>query len=487
MLTFQPVILSGGSGTRLWPMSRGMHPKQFMDLGGETLFAGAVSRALALENSVPPIVICNEEHRFLAAEILREREALSDPGPAAPSPILLEPVARNTAPAVALCALAALERAGEAGGRDEDPLLLVLSSDHIITPEQDFVAAVKNAAEGMPPGRLAVFGVPAARPESGFGYIRQGEALDRGLFSVAAFVEKPDRDRAEEMLRTGGHVWNSGIFLCRASLILRELERLAPEVHKACLAIWETRQPDLDFMRFSRKAFAACPAISFDYAVMERTDKACVAPLPARWNDMGSWEAFYETSPKDERGNAMSGDVLERDCRDCYLHSGRRLVAAVGLQGISVVETPDAVLVTPRQHSREVTALVEELRRQKRPEADSHLRVYRPWGSYELLSAGDRFQVKRIIVKPGGVLSLQMHHHRAEHWVVVRGTARVALDKGEIILKEDESSYIPIGSRHRLENPGRIDLEIIEIQTGSYLGEDDIVRFEDSYGRIPSL
>lgn len=481
MKTVQPVILCGGSGTRLWPLSRGLYPKQFMDLGGDTLFARTVARASALQGSLPPLVVCNNEHRFLAAAILQQQSGLAGRKNAAKARILLEPTGRNTAPAIALAALASLE---PENGANPDPLLLVLSSDHAISPLQAFIHAVEAAAAGAEAGRLLVFGVPPTRPETGFGYIRQGEPLGPDVFAVSRFVEKPDAGTAQAMLDQGGFFWNSGMFLFRASAFLDELARLAPEVHAACLEIHQSRETDLDFTRFAEEPFSRCPAISVDYAVMERTDKAAVTPLAASWTDMGSWEAFYEAADKDEHGNAGVGDVLQIDSRDCYLHSEHRLVAAIGLEGIGVVETADAVLVLKRDRSQDVKLLLAEMKRQNRPETDTHLRVYRPWGWYETLALGDRFQVKRIMVSPGAVLSLQLHHHRAEHWVVVRGTAKVTVGDNDVLLQEDQSTYIPLGTRHRLANPGRIPLEIIEIQTGSYLGEDDIVRLEDTYGRV---
>ena len=492
MVSVQPVILSGGSGTRLWPLSRGLYPKQFMDMGGDTLFGQTVSRAVALGGSLPPIVVCNEQHRFLAAAILQEQGASPGREAATHTAILLEPQGRNTAPAAALGAFAALESArsnqdaesGQSGTDGADPLVLVLSSDHIITPREALVRAVELAIPGAQAGYLVVFGVRPTGPETGYGYIRQGDEALPGIRCVARFVEKPDAATAEAMLEQGGFTWNSGMFLFRASVFLGELKRHAPEVYQACSAIWESRQQDLDFMRFSAEAFAGCPSISLDYAVMEHTDRAVMVPLDAVWNDMGSWEAFYDTTSKDGDGNASVGDVVQLESRNCYLHASHRMVAALGLDNIAVVETGDAVLILPRDRSQDVKLLLEELKRQGRPETDIHLRVYRPWGSYETLAIGDRFQVKRIIVKPGGLLSLQLHHHRAEHWVVVRGTAKIAVGGRELMLKEDESTYIPLGVQHRLENPGRIPLEIIEIQTGSYLGEDDIVRFEDTYGRI---
>lgn len=478
MQSIQPVILSGGSGTRLWPLSRGLYPKQFMAMGGDTLFARTVARALGLAGAAAPIVVCNEDHRFLAAAILQELSGRSGLGAAGRAPILLEPKGRNTAPAIALAAFHAMEANG-------DPLLLVLSSDHRIEPEAAFHDAVATAASGAEAGYLAVFGVTPTRPETGYGYIKEGAMLMPGVFAVERFVEKPDAGAAAAMLAGDGFSWNSGMFLFRASVFLEELQRHAPETHAACRTIWDGRTRDMDFTRFRAEDFAACPSVSVDYAVMERTARACVAPLEARWNDMGSWEAFYETGDKDDRGNVRHGDVIQVESRNCYLHSNHRLVAALGVEGLSVVETADAVLVLPSERSQDVKLLLEELKQRGRPETDTHLKVHRPWGSYETLVLNERFQVKRIIVKPGATLSLQMHHHRAEHWVVVHGTAKVTVGDKDVILTEDQSSYIPLGTRHRLENPGRIPLEIIEIQTGSYLGEDDIVRFEDTYGRAP--
>lgn len=484
-----PVILSGGSGTRLWPLSRGIHPKQFMDISGQTLFGQTLARARALPGSAAPMVICNEEHRFLAAAIMQEQAEIAglsgsgnapahgpaDPG-GLPGTILLEPVGRNTAPAIALAALAAMQEGG-------DPLLLVLSSDHLIEPQEAFAASVAAAASVADEGKLAVFGVPPTRPETGYGYIRHGAELAPGVAVVDHFVEKPSLPDARAMLEAGGYTWNSGMFLFRASVFLRELKRYAPEVHTACRAIWQSRSRDMGFIRFNRELFLACPAISVDYAVMEHTKEACVVNLSAQWHDMGSWDSFYETGTKDAEGNACVGDVICLDTRGSYLHASHRMLAAVGVKDVSVIETADAVLVVGKDHSQHVKLLMEKLKEQGRPETETHLKVYRPWGSYQILAQGDGFQVKRIIVDPGRSLSLQLHHHRAEHWVVVRGTARVDLGDSSIFLKEDMSTYIPLGVKHRLENPGLIPVEMIEIQSGSYLGEDDIVRFEDSYGR----
>lgn len=466
-----PVILSGGSGTRLWPLSRTGYPKQFMDLGGRTLFGDTLERAMALPDVAMPLVICNESHRFMAAAALQRHDRQAR--------ILLEPVPRNTAPAIALAALAALELHGEA-----DPLLLVLPSDHTIHPQEKFTAAVAEAARSAEQGHLATFGVPPTRPETGFGYIRRGDVVPGG-YKVAGFVEKPDAEHARDMLATGDCYWNSGMFLFRASTYLRELESHAPAIAEACRKAWAGRATDHDFVRMNAEAFGACPSDSIDYAVMEHTDRACVVPLEAAWNDLGSWSALYDSAPHDAEGNACTGDIVTHDARNCYLHGSHRLVTALGVEGLAVVETADAVLVADKSRTQEVKTLLQSLKARKRPETEHHTRVLRPWGSYEVLAQGERFQVKRIIVGTGQVLSLQLHHHRAEHWVVVRGTARVTVGEEVMLLHEDQSTYIPLGTVHRLENPGKIPLEIVEIQSGVYLGEDDIVRLEDTYGRLP--
>ncbi len=467
-LPIRPVILCGGSGTRLWPLSRTFHPKQFIELDAGTLFGRTVKRAAGLPGSGKPIVVCNENHRFFAAGILQELGVAAD--------ILLEPLARNTAPAIALAAMAARE--GE-----EDPLLLVLPSDHLISPDEALNAAAATAAGAAGNGSLVTFGVTPTRPETGYGYIKRGSETGPGVFRVDRFVEKPGREEAEKLLADGGYTWNSGMFLFRASTFLNELTQYAPAIHDACRKAWSGRSRDLDFVRVGREDFAASPSDSIDYALMERTRAACVVPLTAEWNDLGSWKAFYEVSPRDDRGNARVGDVVTLDSDNCYLHSTHRLLATLGVKDLVVVETADAVLVADWSRTQEVKKVLEKIAAEGRSEADTHVKVYRPWGSYESLSFGDRFQVKRIVVNPGKVLSLQFHHHRAEHWVVVRGTAKITVDGEVRLLGEDQSTYIPLGTVHRMENPGRIPLEIIEVQTGAYLGEDDIVRLEDSYGR----
>lgn len=468
MSVLRSVVLCGGSGTRLWPLSRSLYPKQFMELGGHTLFGDTLARAAALPDSGAPIVVCNEEHRFYVAATLQSQGTAGS--------ILLEPKGRNTAPAIALAALSALEDG-------EDPLLLVLPSDHALQPQAAFADAVTVARRCAESGHIVTFGVTPDRPETGFGYIRQGAPLPCGGRAVERFVEKPDAERAEAMLAEGGYLWNSGMFLFRASAYLEELARFAPAIHAACATAWSGRSADHDFIRPEKDAFLNSPADSIDYAVMERTERAAVVPLTAEWSDLGSWEAFYAAAPHDADGNACRGDVFAQDTRACYVHAAHRLVATLGVSDLVVVETADSVLVADRRHAQDVKKIVEELKARGRVEAENHPLVYRPWGSYESLARGERFQVKRIVVKPGGQLSLQKHHHRAEHWVVVAGTAEITVGDEVRLYHEDQSTYIPLGTLHRLKNPGIIPLVIIEIQSGSYLGEDDIVRLEDSYGR----
>lgn len=469
-----PVILSGGSGTRLWPLSRSGYPKQFMDIEGTTLFGDTVQRAMALPHVDSPMVVCNESHRFFAAATLQQLQVQGR--------IILEPMARNTAPAIALAALAALGNKA-AGESDNDPLLLVMPSDHRIESLPLFSAAVQQGMACATAGKLVTFGIVPTHPETGFGYIRRGQA-EGPAYGVAAFEEKPTESRAQELLAANDCYWNSGIFLFRASVFMQELCKYAPEIAAACHKAWEGRQVDRDFVRVDSAAFDSSPAVSVDYAVMERTSESCVVPMDAQWSDLGSWSAFYDTASHDDDGNACVGDVIIHDAKGCYLHGTHRLVAALGVDDLVVVESADAVLVAHKERSQDVKVLLDSLKTQGRSEAQFHTRVYRPWGSYEVLSMGTRFQVKRIIVNPSEVLSLQLHHHRAEHWVVVSGTARVTVGEKVLLLHEDQSTYIPLGTVHRLENPGKIPLEIVEIQSGSYLGEDDIVRLEDTYGRL---
>lgn len=465
-----PVILSGGAGTRLWPLSRELYPKQLLRLVAErTMLQETVARTEGLPGLAPPIVVCNENHRFMVAEQLRELGT-------APQAIVLEPQGRNTAPAAAIAALLV------SGGADADPVLLVLPADHVITDVPAFQAAVAVGRVAAESGSLVTFGVVPDRAETGYGYIRRG-AGPGPAFSVAKFVEKPDSATARGYVESGEYYWNSGMFMFRASAYLAELGRYAPAMLAACRAALAAAGRDLDFLRLPAQEFASCPSDSIDYAVMEKTDRAVVVPLAAGWSDVGSWAALADALPRDAEGNVTAGDVLTEDSSGCYLHSTSRLVAAVGLRDHVVVETKDAVLVAPRDRVQDVKELVAELKARGRYETSLHREVYRPWGSYDSIDSGDRFQVKRLIVNPGATLSLQLHHHRAEHWVVVTGTAKVTRGDEVFTLSENESTYIPIGARHRIENPGKIPLHIIEVQSGTYLGEDDIVRFEDRYGR----
>ena len=465
-----PVILSGGAGTRLWPLSRELYPKQLLRLVAErTMLQETVARTEGLPGLAPPIVVCNENHRFMVAEQLRELGT-------APQAIVLEPQGRNTAPAAAIAALLV------SGGADADPVLLVLPADHVITDVPAFQAAVAVGRVAAESGSLVTFGVVPDRAETGYGYIRR-DAGPGPAFSVAKFVEKPDSATARGYVESGEYYWNSGMFMFRASAYLAELGRYTPAMLAACRAALAAAGRDLDFLRLPAQEFASCPSDSIDYAVMEKTDRAVVVPLAAGWSDVGSWAALADALPRDAEGNVTAGDVLTEDSSGCYLHSTSRLVAAVGLRDHVVVETKDAVLVAPRDRVQDVKELVAELKARGRYETSLHREVYRPWGSYDSIDSGDRFQVKRLIVNPGATLSLQLHHHRAEHWVVVTGTAKVTRGDEVFTLSENESTYIPIGARHRIENPGKIPLHIIEVQSGTYLGEDDIVRFEDRYGR----
>lgn len=466
MSNIQPVILSGGSGTRLWPLSREAYPKQFLPLAGELTMLQATWQRVAPIASRGPLVIANEEHRFVAAEQLQQVGA-------EPAAIILEPVGRNTAPAIAVAAL-------EATGEGADALLLVLPSDHVITNEAAFRTAVEAATSAAEAGKLVTFGIVPTGPETGYGYIKAADG--QGVRAVERFVEKPDLDTATGYVASGQYYWNSGMFLFKASRYLQELERLQPAMLSACRDAWQSARRDADFTRLDKDAFTAVPSDSIDYAVMEKTADAVVVPLDAGWNDVGSWTALRDVSQQDGDGNAHQGDVIAIDCRNTYAYS-QRLVAMVGLDDVIVVETDDAVLVGNADRMQEVKTVVAQLKAGGRSEATWHRKVYRPWGAYDSIDNGERFQVKRITVKPGGTLSLQMHHHRAEHWIVVSGTAEVTRGDEVILLSENQSTYIPLGVTHRLRNPGKLPLELIEVQSGSYLGEDDIVRFEDTYGR----
>jgi len=463
----QAVLLSGGSGTRLWPLSREAYPKQFLPLAGDdSMLQATWLRVAPIAPSVPPIVIANEEHRFLAAEQLR-LVGVSNPA------IVLEPVGRNTAPAIAAAALQAL-----AAG--DDPLLLVLPSDHVVRDADAFRAAVQAASAAAEQGALVTFGIVPDAPETGFGYI-QAES-GNGIRKVLRFVEKPDADTAKNYLDEGGYFWNSGMFLFRASRYLEELRKFRPDILEATTRAFEAAKRDGDFIRLDKDAFAACPSDSIDYAVMEKTGAAMVLPVDIGWNDVGSWSALWDVSEQDGDGNAHHGDVISVDSRDSYAYA-RRLVALVGVDNLVVVETDDAVLVARKDRVQQVKEVVAKLRSDRRSQAALHREVHRPWGSYDSVDVGDGFQVKRIKVKPGAQLSLQSHTRRAEHWIVVRGTARVTRDNDVFELFANQSTYIPIGAKHRLENPGTEMLELIEVQSGDYLGEDDIVRYDDVYGR----
>ncbi|WP_374661060.1 mannose-1-phosphate guanylyltransferase/mannose-6-phosphate isomerase [Inhella sp.] len=472
-LLLQPVVLCGGSGTRLWPLSRAGFPKQFLVLSGNSsLFQQAAQRLVAVSEPgfavAPPLVVGNEAHRFLILEQLREAQI-------EPTAVLLEPSGRNTAPAVTLAALQA--RLGGA-----DPVLLVTPADQTVTEPERFVQALRKTARAAADGRVVLLGITPDRPETGYGYLRveAGEA-------VQAFVEKPDAASAERYLAEGGYFWNAGIFVLRASTWLAALGEFRPDILRATEAAFAARRGDQRFVRPDAALFSAIPAESVDYAVMERCPGSRFAidmqPLTAGWNDLGAWEAVWQVGEKDADGNVQRGDALLEDCRDTLVHANSRLVAAVGLQDVMVVETADAVLVIDRQRSQQVKAVVERLAREGREEQLLHRKVHRPWGWYDGIDSGTRFKVKRIQVKPGASLSRQMHHHRAEHWIVVRGTAEVTVGGKTLLLSENQSTYIPLGETHRLANPGKMPLEIIEVQSGAYLDEDDIVRFDDPYGR----
>lgn len=464
-----PVILAGGSGTRLWPLSREMHPKQFLPLADKLSMLQATLERLQGLPIASPLVICNEEHRFLVAEQLREINMLS-------RNVLLEPFGRNTAPAVTLAAL----HANHAG---EDPLLLILAADHVIQDTKAFLTSVEQAMPLAKSGHLVTFGIVPHQPETAYGYIRKGPALAGAGFVVSAFVEKPALNDAQDYVASGDYFWNSGMFLMRASVYLRELAIHRPDILAACKNAMAIVQSDMDFIRIGTKAFEGCPADSIDYAVMEHTEAAVVIPMAAHWSDVGAFSSLWAVLPKDANGNVNRGDVITHDSTNNLLFAENALLATVGVDSLVVVQTKDAVLVAAKDRVQEVKEIVRKLKADHRSEHLVHRQVFRPWGHYDCVDSATRYQVKRITVLPGARLSLQMHHHRAEHWIVVAGTARVRLDGKERMLTENESIYLPIGCVHALENPGKIPLELIEVQVGSYLGEDDIVRFEDLYGR----
>ncbi|MEL4394883.1 mannose-1-phosphate guanylyltransferase/mannose-6-phosphate isomerase [Shewanella algae] len=463
------VVLAGGSGTRLWPLSRRNYPKQFLPLIGQNTMLQDTLLRLRGEYQEPPLVICNEEHRFIVSEQLRIIGELG-------SEIILEPAGRNTAPAIALAALRAIRG-------NEDPILLVLAADHVISDVGAFKSAIEAARAKASQGDMVTFGIVPGHPETGYGYIKRGGETGGG-YRVDKFVEKPSSEVAKEYLDSGEYYWNSGMFMFRASIYLEELRTFRPDIYKACADAIKDESSDLDFTRVNRTAFESCPDESIDYAVMEKTSRAIVIPLEAGWNDVGGFASLWDVAVKDKDGNAIRGDVVSIDTFNCLVLGNEKLVATVGVEDLVIVNTKDAILVAHKDKAQEVKHIVNKLKADGRKEVTFHREVYRPWGKYDSVDNGERFQVKRITVKPGAKLSVQMHHHRAEHWIVVSGTAKVTIDGKEQFVTENQSVYIPITAVHALENPGKVDLELIEVQSGSYLGEDDIVRFEDRYGRI---
>ena len=467
MLT--PVVMAGGTGSRLWPLSRQLNPKQFLKLCGDnTLLQQTLSRLDGLEIE-PPAIICNEAHRFMVAEQLRQLSVTD-------ASILLEPTGRNTAPAIALAAL-------NATLNGEDPVLLVLAADHFIADDRAFQQSVQSAEVLARRNKLVTFGIVPTHAETGYGYIQRGSSLPQQGFEVARFVEKPDSGTAQDYLDAGDYYWNSGMFMFKASVYLEALREFRPDILDACIRAFEGGSQDMDFVRVDEAAFAECPEESIDYAVMEKTSDAAVIPLDAGWSDIGSWSALWEIGKKDAEGNVCKGDSLAINTRNSLVHAEHKLVATVGVEDLIVVETKDAVLVAHKDDVQDVKKVVEAIKNDGRHEHMNHREVYRPWGVYDSIDNGERYQVKRITVKPGARLSVQMHHHRAEHWIVVSGTAKVTVGDKEFLVTENQSTYIPVGQVHCLENPGVIPLELIEVQSGSYLGEDDIVRLKDQYGR----
>lgn len=464
-----PIIMAGGSGTRLWPLSRGNYPKQFLTLNGQhTMLQSTLLRLQGIEH-FPAMVICNEEHRFIAAEQLRQINVRH-------SGIFLEPVGRNTAPAIALAAFKSTQQG-------DDPLLLVLAADHVIEDTRSFQESILQASYLAEQGKLVTFGIVGDKPETGYGYIKRGKPFEEA-FVVERFFEKPDYETAKKYIASGDFYWNSGMFLFKASRYLEELKTFRPDIYEACKKAIQVQNNDLDFIRVDQAAFESCPDESIDYAVMEHTADAVVVPMDAGWSDVGGFSALWDVSSKDGEGNAFSGDVKSVDTKNTLVFGKDKLVATVGVEDLVIVDTKDAILVAHKEHSQKVKYIVNQLKEENRSETTYHREVYRPWGKYDSIDNGERFQVKRITVKPGAKLSVQMHHHRAEHWIVVSGTAKVTNGDKEILLTENQSTYIPVGVVHALENPGKLDLELIEVQSGSYLGEDDIVRFEDRYGRL---
>lgn len=470
-MQFYPVILSGGSGTRLWPLSRASMPKQLLALRGQhSMLQTTIQRALNVEGANAPLLICNEAHRFLVREQLKAIKQDAD--------IILEPCGRNTAPAIALAAL-------KLASVDENAIMLVLPADHIIDDQAAFAACVQEAVQSAQKGFLVTFGIVPAHAETGYGYIRAGQILseERSARLISSFIEKPNLNTAQQFLREGNYLWNSGMFVFSARRYLEELKAYRPDILSAVEQAWNAHTVDLGFMRPCKEMFTACPADSIDYAVMQSTKAAVVIPAEFGWSDVGSWSSLWDISTKDEQGNAVQGDAFVADTHNSYIRAERRHVAVIGLDNVVVVETADAVLVMHRDKAQEVKKAIQFFEQTGRGEHLENVKVYRPWGWYEGIDKGERFQVKRIMVRPGEKLSLQMHHHRAEHWIVVSGTAKVLVGEREVLLTENQSTYIPLGEIHRLENPGKVDLHIVEVQSGSYLGEDDIVRLEDVYHR----
>lgn len=462
-----PVIMAGGSGSRLWPLSRSLYPKQFISLASDkSMLQETITRLSGLEHQAP-LLICNQEHRFIVAEQLRQQR-IEHGG------IVLEPVGRNTAPAIALAALHATKHG-------DDPLLLVLAADHVIQNQAAFTQAVKNAVKPAEQGMLVTFGIVPTAPETGYGYIKQGEVVGETAYRVAQFVEKPNLATAEQYLASGEYYWNSGMFLFKASRYLKELKAHRPDILHACELAMQGARGDLDFIRIEEASFTECPEDSIDYAVMEKTQDALVVPMDAGWSDVGSFSALWEVSSKDSHGNVMVGDVIAEQTHNSYIYAQNKLVSTVGVDNLVIIETKDAVLVANKDKVQDVKNVVNQLKAQQRRECEQHREVYRPWGSHDEIAEGERYHVKHLRVKPGERTALQMHHHRAEHWVVVQGTAKVTNGDESYLVSENQSTYIPLGSAHRIENPGKVDLHLIEVRSGSYLQEDDIVRLEE-YG-----
>ena len=477
MTSIVPVILSGGSGTRLWPLSRAMYPKQFIRFFSDqkaSFLGDALGRLRGIPGFTAPILLCNIDHRFLVRDEV-ERAGIQ------PHAIILEPIARNTAPAITVAALVALKS-------DPNAILVVMPSDHVIPDGASFVRTVTHAAQVAASGRMVLLGIKPSEPHTGYGYIKRGDSLpgcDEGAFAVDSFTEKPDRATAQGYLETGMHFWNSGIFVLHARTFINEVAQYEPHMLEAARAALANASEDLGFLRLEAKSFATAPDISVDYAVMEKTERAAMMPLDVGWSDVGSWSSLWELSPRDDQGNSVRGDTILEDTQGCFIHSDKSLVATIGVRDLVIVETPDALLVADKARTQDVSKIVKQLKSSGRKEQEQHLRNYRPWGYFETLNIGQRFQVKLLHINSGGQLSLQMHHHRSEHWVVVQGTAKVTIGEREQLVRENESVYIVATQWHRLENTGKVPVEIIEVQIGTYLGEDDIIRSDDLYHRAP--